>query len=312
MFLWRYGDHAMSERFSIGFIGFGEAAFEIAKGLRSAGLNRMCLCDIRTHDPEKAVLVIKRAQETGVAILDSVGEVGEQSDIILSLVAPEASVAVAKEAADHLKPGQLYVDLTSSFPDEMKTAAAVLGQRGAKFVDGAMMGAVPVYGHRVLIYAAGIHAEEAARTLGRYGMNLKVVSPEPGQASAIKLILSIATKGFEALLVEMLLAAHHYRLEEPVLAALNQFFAKGLDSVVDRFVGSDAIHAGRRTKEMESCARFLERTGVDPVMTKATIQRLRWTASLKLDEFFAGITPENYKDVIQAWDTIGLLDRREK
>ena len=36
------------------------------------------------------------------------------------------------------------------------------------------------------------------------------VGKEPGQASAIKLILSISTKGLEALLVEMLLAAHHY------------------------------------------------------------------------------------------------------
>jgi len=35
-------------------------------------------------------------------------------------------------------------------------------------------------------------------------------------------------------------------------------------------------------------------------MTEATVQRLKWTASLNLAEYFAGITPETYKDVIQA------------
>jgi 3-hydroxyisobutyrate dehydrogenase-like beta-hydroxyacid dehydrogenase len=138
-------------------------------------------------------------------------------------------------------------------------------------------------------------------------MNFKAVGEEPGQASAIKLILSIATKGFGALLAEMLLAAHHYQAEEPALLALNQYFAKGLDAVVDRFVASDAVHAGRRIKEMESSVRLLEKIGTDPVMTQATVQRLKWTASLNLAEYFRGITPESYKDVIQAWEQRGLF-----
>ncbi len=302
----------MNDAFLIGFIGFGEAGFEIARGLNSAGVSRMCLCDLRTHDPEKAALISNRAREAGVEILDSVQEVALHSDIILSLVTPEASVAVAEEAAAHLKPGQLYVDLTSSFPDEMKAIAALLQPSGAYFVDGAMMGAVPVYGHKILIYVAGSHAGEAARVLNRHGMNLKAVGEEPGQASAIKLILSIATKGFGALLAEMLLAAHHYQVEAPALLALNQYFVKGLDAVVDRFVASDAVHAGRRIKEMESSVRLLEKIGVDPLMTGATVKMLKWTASLNLAEYFAGITPESYKDVIQAWEQKGLFRRFQK
>jgi 3-hydroxyisobutyrate dehydrogenase-like beta-hydroxyacid dehydrogenase len=299
----------MSDRFSIGLMGFGEAGFEIAKGLRSGGMIRMCACRSRRHDPPKALQMMKHAQETGVTILGSTREVGAQSDMILSLVAPDASVAVAQEVADQLRADQAYVDLTSSSPDEMKTIAALLEESGAKFVDGAMMGALPVYGHKVLIYAAGLHAGEVAGILNRHGMNLKVVGREPGHASAMKLILSIATKGFEALLVEMLLASHRYHAEEPVLLALNQFFAKGLDSVVDRCVGSDAIHAGRRIKEMESAARFLEQIGTDPIMTTATIQRLRWSASLKLDEHFAGTVPGSYREVIRAWDEMDLFSQ---
>ncbi len=302
----------MKDRFLIGFIGFGEAGFEIARGLHSSGVSRMCLCDLHMQDPDKAALIRDRAREVEGKILDSVREVAIHSDIILSLVTPEASVAVAREAAAHLKPGQLYIDLTSSFPDDMRTVAALLEPSGAGFVDGAMMGAVPVYGHKILTYVAGRHAGEAARILNEHGMNLKPVGEEPGQASAIKLILSIATKGFGALLAEMLLAAHHFHVEEPVLFALNQYFAKGLDGVVDRFVASDAVHAGRRIKEMESSVRLLEKIGVEPLMTEATVKMLKWTASLNLAEYFGGITPESHKDVIRAWEQKGLFRRFKK
>ncbi len=94
----------------------------------------------------------------------------------------------------------MYVDLTSSSPEAMKRAARKVEATGAFFVDGALMGPVPAEGHRVLTFVSGARAEEAAATLNRYGMNLRSVGPEPGQASAIKLIVSIATKGFGGLL----------------------------------------------------------------------------------------------------------------
>ena len=140
-------------------------------------------------------------------------------------------------------------------------------------------------------------------------MNLRVVGPEPGQASAIKLILSIATKGFGGLLVEMLLAAHHFRVEETVLKVLNdQFFGRGLEYVVDRFVGSDAVYAGRRAVEMEASQRLLEQLGIDPLMVRATVERLKWSASLGLSAKFGGVPPAGYREVIRAWEEIGLFD----
>lgn len=300
----------MNNLLSVGFIGFGEAGFEMAKGLHSVGKIRAFVYDLKGQDPEKAAWMKKRAQEAGAAYLESTEEVVRKADVILSLVTPEASVAVAREVAPHLKPGQIYLDLTSSFPDDMKVIAALVEPTGAKFTDGAMMGALPIQKHKVLIYVAGPQAGEAALVLNQRGMNLRAVGKEPGQASAIKLIVSISTKGFGALLVEMLLAAHHYQVEEPVLSALNQFYVKGLDAYIDRSVGSDAVHSGRRVKEMESSVKLLKSLGVDPIMSEATVQRLKWSASLGLSEYFKGISPEGYKEVIQAWEKIGLFSNR--
>ena len=300
----------MNKDLSVGFIGFGEAGFEMARGLHSQGTTRLFVYDLKGQDPERGPWIRKRAGEAGAAYLESTEGVAKKSDVILSLVTPEACVAAARDLVPHLKPRQIYLDLTSSFPDDMKVIAAMVEPTGAKFTDGAMMGSLPIYGHKVLIYAAGPHAEESAHALNQLGMNLQAVGQEPGQASAIKLILSISTKGLEALLVEMLLAAHHYKVEEPVLSALKQFFAMGFEALINRFVGSDAVHAGRRVKEMEASVKLLQNLGFDPTMTKATVQRLQWSASLGLSEYFKGVSPEGYKEVIKAWEKIGLFFRR--
>lgn len=296
----------MPDELTIGFLGFGEAGFEIAKGLHTAGLAHICACHRRRDDPARSAWVRERARKGGAKYSGSVKEVIEEADVILSVVSPQACLAVARDAAPHLRPGQFYLDLTSSSPEDMSHIAALVEPTGAKFVDGAIMGAVPLAGHRVLIYAAGPHSEEAARLLNAWGMNVQAVGGEPGEASAIKLILSVATKGWGALLVEMLLAARHFQVEEPVLKALHQFFALGLETVINRCVGSDALHAARRVEEMESCVRFLQSLGIEPMMTQATVKRLQWSASLGLQDYFKGVSPKGYKEVIAAWESLGL------
>jgi 3-hydroxyisobutyrate dehydrogenase-like beta-hydroxyacid dehydrogenase len=299
----------MAEEFPLGFIGFGEAGFELARGLHSAGVSPLYACDKTTLNPERALWIRNQAREAGVNYLGSIGEVVEKAEVILSVVTPDASLSAAQEAAPNLRAGQTYLDLTSSFPEDMKAASALVEPTGARFVDGAIMGALPISGHKVLIYAAGSHAEEAARFLNQRGMNVQPVGQEPGRASAIKLILSISSKGLEALLLETLLAAHHYGVEEQVLSAFHQFFAKGLEAAIDRFVGSDAVHSGRRVKEMESSVQLLKNLGMDPIMTEATVRRLKWSASLGLKEFFQGRTPEGYREVIEAWEAMGLFPK---
>jgi 3-hydroxyisobutyrate dehydrogenase-like beta-hydroxyacid dehydrogenase len=299
----------MPDTIAVGFIGFGEAGFIIAKGLREAGLERIFFCHLNRHDPQRAALAAKRGREAGAAALDSAEALVARSDYLLSVVPPDAAVAAAEEYAPFLGPGKVYIDLTSSSPETMKAAARKVEATGAFFVDGALMGPVPAEGHRVLTFVSGARAEAAAATLNRYGMNLRSVGPEPGQASAIKLIVSIATKGFGGLLIELLLAAHHFRVEETVLKVLNdQFFGRGLEYVVDRFVGSDAVYARRRAVEMAASLSLLEQLGIDPLMVRATVERLKWSASLGLSAKFGGVPPAGYREVIRAWEEIGLFD----
>jgi 3-hydroxyisobutyrate dehydrogenase-like beta-hydroxyacid dehydrogenase len=303
----------MSVDLSIGFIGFGEAGFAIAKGLHDVGVGRIFFTHRNRRNPERAALAVQRGREAGATPLETAADLAARSDYLLSVVPPDAAVAAAEEHAPFLGPGKVYVDLTSSSPDAMRDAGRLVEATGARFVDGALMGPVPAEGHRVLTFVAGPQAEAVAGALNKIGMNLRVVGPEAGQAVAIKLILSIATKGFGGLLVEMLLTAHHFKVEETVLKVLNdQFFGRGLEYVVDRFVGSDAVYAGRRTVEMEASVGLLEKLGIDPLMVRATVERLKWSASLGLAAKFGGIPPAGYREVIRAWEELGLFKPQEK
>ena len=60
---------------------------------------------------------------------------------------------------------------------------------------------------------------------------------------------------------------------------------------------------------MESSVRLLKNLGIAPIMAEATVRRLKWSASLGLKEYFKDKTPEGYKDVIQAWEAMGLFPK---
>ena len=42
-------------------------------------------------------------------------------------------------------------------------------------------------------------------------------------------------------------------------------------------------------------------------MTRATVERIKWSASLGLAEKFGGIPPRKYQEVVQAWEELGLF-----
>ena len=58
---------------------------------------------------------------------------------------------------------------------------------------------------------------------------------------------------------------------------------------------------------MEASAKLLKQIGVDPIMTAATVARLKWLDSLELPAFFKGEVPGGYREVLAAWEQMGLF-----
>jgi 3-hydroxyisobutyrate dehydrogenase-like beta-hydroxyacid dehydrogenase len=285
-----------------GFIGFGEAAFHIAKGLHGAGLRNTFAYDINTRTPKLGDFIRLRAAETGTTLVDSNSDVAAACEVIFSAVTADQALAAAQQTAPHLGRAHYYADLNSVSPQMKQRVGSAISAAGARFVEAAMMAPVPPHGHKVPTLLGGDAAPAFLDLLQPFGVRMEVVSTDQiGRAAAVKMFRSIVYKGLEALMLECVLGASHYGAEDRVFASLNESFP-GVDfhKLADYMIGRVAIHGERRAREMEEVANTLRELGVEPMMAEATVRRMDWAAGFDLRDEFGGKFPETYKDVLDA------------
>ena len=88
---------------AIGFIGFGEAAHVLARGLNGAGA-QVLAWDIDLDDPARHHRVKARARDAGIELTAGLTELAERCGVLLSTVVSSAAVVAAESAASHLGP----------------------------------------------------------------------------------------------------------------------------------------------------------------------------------------------------------------
>lgn len=284
----------------IGFIGFGEAAYHIAKGLKSEGLESICAYDKMWDVAPYADLVQGRAKECGVTLLPDLQQLVEGADIVISSVSANVAVLLAQESAPYLRKGQLYVDLNSAGPDT-KTAANAIVSPKATFVDVAVMGTVPGNGHKVPMLAAGDGAIQFAEEMNRFGMNITVLEGPAGKASASKMFRSIFMKGFVTLLIECVMAGRTYGIEDDVLASITETLTAGpLPGIVNGMISRCVIHAERREHEMDEVIATLKSLNIDSTMSVATKEKLHWCVEQGFKTYFKGVPPQDFHEIFAA------------
>lgn len=296
----------MNEHPRVGFVGFGEAGFHIAGGLRGAGMAGITAYDINTETPGLGEKIQRRAQETGTRLVGSNAELTSGSDIIISTVTANQALDAAKQNGPGLHDGQLYADLNSVSPALKQTIDSVISATGARFVEVAVMAPAPPYGHKVPMLVGGAGGAEFIERLRPFGMQMEFTSAKVGEAAATKMCRSIIVKGLEALLTECVLGASRYEAEARVFQSLSETFP-GIDwpEMATYMVGRVVVHGERRAREMEEVAETLRSCGVDPIMAEATVRRMDWSADLRLKSLFGGEAPASHRDFT---DKIAALD----
>jgi 3-hydroxyisobutyrate dehydrogenase-like beta-hydroxyacid dehydrogenase len=276
----------------IGFVGFGEAAFHIAKGLGQS----VTAFDIHVTDQ-----VRRRAAETGTRLVDSNQELVAACDIIMSAVTADQALIAAEQNAPYLTANHLYADLNSVSPGVKQSISRVIEGAGAQFAEIAMMAPVPPYGHKVPMLAGGAGAPEFVLKLAPLGISAEIVSREVGTASATKMFRSIIVKGMEALITECVLGATRYNADERVFASLAESYP-GIKwkELADYMVGRVVVHGERRAREMEEVAATLREIDIEPIMADAIVRRMDWSVEAGLQQIFHGEAPKNYRDVVDA------------
>ncbi|MEW6671349.1 MAG: DUF1932 domain-containing protein [Thermodesulfobacteriota bacterium] len=286
--------------FTLGFIGFGEAAFNIANGLRGEGLTGIIAYDKYWNSAPRSELICKRADEAGVGLMPNLQALVDKSDIIVSAVSADMAVPLAQATKPFLKEGKIYADINAASPMTKEEADAIVSP-AALFVDCAVMGPVPTYKHKVPISVSGKGAGIFFEKMSPYGMNITLMDAPAGSASASKMFRSIFMKGAVALLLEMLVAAQKYQVADDVLMSVKETltgapFADVINSLVCRGV----IHSERREHEMDEVIATLETIAVDAIMSRATKAKLRWCTQLGLKEYFKGVPPKDFHEIFPA------------
>ena len=287
----------------LGFIGFGEAAFNIASGLRGEGLTGIVAYDKHWKDSPAAELIGKRAAEAQVELVPSQQALIERSEMVVSAVSADMALPLARASQPFLKADQVYVDINATSPMTKEEVDRVIAPV-ALFVDCAVMGPVPTYRHKVPVAVSGRGARRFCDTMTPYGMAITCMDAPAGSASASKMFRSIFMKGFVTLLIEMLTAAHRYGVEDDVLESVKETLTAGpLLEVINGLVGRGVIHSERREHEMDEVIATLDTLQVDAIMSKATKAKLHWVTELGLKAHFKGVPPKDYHQIFAALDS---------
>jgi 3-hydroxyisobutyrate dehydrogenase-like beta-hydroxyacid dehydrogenase len=286
----------------LGFIGFGEAAFNIADGLKGEGLTGIIAYDKYWRGAAASELICQRAAEAQVELVASQQELIERSEMVVSAVSADMAVPLAQASRPFLKTNQIYVDINATSPMTKEEVDQIISPV-ALFVDCAVMGPVPTYRHKVPVTVSGNGAKRFRETMAPYGMAITYMDAPAGSASASKMFRSIFMKGFVTLLIEMLAAAHRYGIEGDVLESVKETLTAGpLLEVINGLVGRGVIHSERREHEMDEVIATLDTLKVDAIMSKATKAKLHWVTGLGLKAHFKGVPPKDYRQIFAALD----------
>ncbi|MGH9133892.1 MAG: DUF1932 domain-containing protein, partial [Ilumatobacteraceae bacterium] len=248
-------------RFTV--FGLGEAGSLIAAGLAAAGQTVLAFDPAEVGTPDG----VERCADPRAAVA--------RADVVLSLTASADAPTALSQALDAIPAAAIYADLSTSAAELKRRLAGVAAERDLGFADVALMAVVPGNGLRTPALASGSAAYELEAVLAPLGMPIEAVGRQAGDAATRKLLRSVVIKGLTAVLIESMHAASAAGFAEETWQNLVDQFTTADEMFLRRLVEGTGQHALRRLHEMEAAAELLADLGVEPVMTRSTVENIR-------------------------------------
>jgi 3-hydroxyisobutyrate dehydrogenase-like beta-hydroxyacid dehydrogenase len=245
------------------------------------------------------------AEAAGIEAVPDDARLVREADALLSILVPSRAVELAERMAGALQEtgsDLLYVDCNAVAPQTARQIAEVVEAAGARFVDAGIIGPPPTPGASgTRFYASGADVGTFVQ-LRDYGLNVRPVGDEPGQASAVKMCYAALTKGTCALMAELSVAAERLGAS----AALREEFAFSQPHHLEwmrQWVVNMVPKAHRWVGEMEEIAKTFDAQGLTPRTFEGVAEMYRYVAATPL----ARTSPEDwsrsdrsYEDIVAA------------
>ena len=263
---------------TVAILSPGDMGHGIGRVLREGGA-RVITC-LRERSQRTRSL----AELAGIEDVADLDAVTQQADIILSIMVPGKAVALAVELAAALErtaAQPVIVDCNPIAPATARRIAATIEEHGGLFVDAGIVGVPPVDAtHGPRLYVSGHNARDLL-VLRDFGIDVRVVGDQVGQASGLKMCYASVTKGFTALATIQQTAALALGLSEH----LNRELALSNPAVLawmEAMVPSMPPKAYRWVGEMEEIAATFDALGLPPRMMLGAADLYALTAATSL------------------------------
>ncbi|MGH6921116.1 MAG: DUF1932 domain-containing protein [Geminicoccaceae bacterium] len=288
---------------TIALMSPGDMGHAVAAMLGGHGL-RVVTC-LEGRSPRTWAL----AEKAGVEVLPDDDALVREADVLLSILVPAQAEDLARRIAAALERTRtelVYVDCNAIAPQTARRIGARVEAAGARFVDAGIIGPPPKAGTRTPFYASGEHVESFA-ALRDFGLDVRPIGAQPGDASAVKMCYAALTKGTTALMTELSVAAERLG----VGAVLRQEFAESQQAALDRMANAVPAmlpKAHRWIGEMEEIAKTFEDCGLTPKTYLGAAEIYDFVAHTSLGQ----IAPEQWRDKGRSFEGIVAELARER
>jgi len=244
------------------------------------------------------------SEQAGIIDVPSLQELVQQADILLSITVSEAVPALCQEVADALRrtgADLLFAECNAIAPQLSRRMDQLISGAGGRYADASIIGGPPRDGTSPRFYASGPNAAELEQ-LREFGLDLRIIGPEVGQASGIKMCYAAMTKGSAALYTQLLMAARMMGLSEPLL----EEFRNSAPPVLQRMEGwvpGLPAKSRRWISEMQEIEVTFGGLGLTPLIFQGVKEMYRLVGSTPLGEE----TPETKDSARTLEQTINQL-----
>lgn len=243
--------------------GLGEAGSLIAQDLARAGVA------VTGFDPASVQTPV------GVTRVQCAQQAVMGADIIIALTAGTDALQAITQAQDDIARTAVYADFSTNSAAAKTQLADIASRSGFDFVDVALMTVVPGKGLRTPVMVSGTGADKFSTVFSTLGMPVDVVEGDAGAAATRKLLRSVMMKGLAAVIIEAMRAGEAAGCTQWLWRNLIAELTAADEQLISRLVAGTKAHAVRRLHEMQCSQQLLEQLGVDPLMTRATVESLR-------------------------------------
>jgi 3-hydroxyisobutyrate dehydrogenase-like beta-hydroxyacid dehydrogenase len=262
----------MKARPTIGIISPGDMGHAIGTVLVQHSLR------VLTNLQGRSARTVALARQAGITDVSDDETLVRKADMFLSVLVPAQAYAFAERIAVAMRATgstPLFADCNAISPRTVRSIECLLGEVGAEVVDVGIIGAPPRAGRaETRLYASGPGAARLA-LLGEYGLDVRIIGPQVGRASGLKMCYASLTKGLTALATQALVAGQVLGLSETYIGELRGSQAELL-GWFERQVPRMPPKAYRWVGEMEEIARTFADLGLPPQMLEgaAALYRL--------------------------------------